>query len=316
MSVLCITLNPALDMTLNVPTLQIGAVNRVAHSQTHAAGKGLNVAQILHGLGHDVVVSGFWGAENRAPLEHLCQQKNEGSAPKFVNEFVLVDGNTRTNIKVVDDVGVTTDINGQGFVVNAKNKEALYDKIKALIELGNIHRVVISGSLPQGFLLEDFENLLALVEHLPVACDVSGEALKLCLTKRLWLIKPNDEELASATGKACSTLDLQAQLLKDLNAQIDHVLISQGELGVNWFFTNECLHANPPPIKIASTVGAGDTLLAGMVHALTSESDNKQKLALATALSAHAVSIVGFGVPDEARLAELLSNTTVTECAL
>lgn len=316
MSVLCITLNPALDMTLNVPNLQVGGVNRVTQSQTHAAGKGLNVAQILHGLGHDVVVSGFWGQDNYVPLEQLCEQKNSAHQPRFVNEFVPVTGSTRTNIKVVDEVGVTTDINGRGFVVDDGSKQNLFDKIQQLIDVCDIYHVVISGSLPQGFLLADFDRLLTLVSHLPVACDVSGEALAFILKKSLWLIKPNDEELASATGVPCLEPTSQAQLLKTLNVDIKNVLISQGELGVNWFFNDKCLYAKPPKIKVASTVGAGDTLLAGMVHALINKTggfDDKQKLAFATALSAHAVSIVGFDVPTDERLMDLISNTIVTE---
>ena len=61
----CITLNPALDLAFNLDALTLGHVNRPTSAQL-AAGKGVNVARVLASLGHEVIVSGFLGEENDA----------------------------------------------------------------------------------------------------------------------------------------------------------------------------------------------------------------------------------------------------------
>jgi len=72
--ILTITLNPAIDITIQLDTLHVGEVNRQDAVQTHAAGKGLNVALVLKDLGHDVIVSGFLGQNNRQIFDlHFAQ---------------------------------------------------------------------------------------------------------------------------------------------------------------------------------------------------------------------------------------------------
>lgn len=66
--VVCITLNPALDLAFNLDALTLGHVNRPTGAQLEAAGKGVNVARVLASLGHEVIVSGFLGEENDAPF--------------------------------------------------------------------------------------------------------------------------------------------------------------------------------------------------------------------------------------------------------
>ncbi|MDO5651191.1 MAG: 1-phosphofructokinase [Moraxella sp.] len=307
MAVLCITLNPALDMTFRVSHLNIGAVNRTGTGQINAAGKGLNVAQILHELGHDVLLTGFLGGDNAEPFIKLCESKNNQHV--FDNRFVMVNGSTRTNVKLVDDTGLTTDINSQGFAVNETDKARFFDELQTLLPAASA--AVIAGSLPSGFELDDFDRLLTLAKtNARLAVDVSGAALKIAVSHNPWLIKPNEEELSCAFGLPADTTEEQQALLNTLNAKIDNVVISMGEKGVNWF-GKQNLHALPPKVDVASTVGAGDTLLAGMIHGLLGADDDEQILATATALSAHAVTIVGFGIPNEDRLEQLKEQVTV-----
>ena len=86
------------------------------------------------------------------------------------------------------------------------------------------------------------------------------------------------------------------------------VVLSMGEKGVNWWRQGGCLHATAAKVAVKSTVGAGDTLLAGMLHGLASGWPDEQVLRTAAALAAHAVSQIGFGIPDSARLQELLQQ--------
>lgn len=114
MLVLCITLNPAIDMTVSVDGLRVGEVNRALSSQSDAAGKGLNAAQILADLGIDTIASGFLGVDNAAIFEQLFTDRQAMQGGLVQDGFVRVAGETRTNIKIADN-STTTDINGKGF---------------------------------------------------------------------------------------------------------------------------------------------------------------------------------------------------------
>lgn len=304
--ILTLTLNPALDLTVELSRLDAGQVNRSEEMHTHAAGKGVNVAQVLADLGHQVTVSGFLGEDNQQAFETLFAKRG------FVDAFIRVPGETRSNIKVAEQDGRITDINGPGPVVDATAQQALLDRLQKIAP--GHDAVVVAGSLPRGvtaqWLRELIERLNAL--GLKVALDSSGEALRVALQASPWLIKPNTEELADALGCEVVSPIAEAQAAARLHGQgIEHVVISHGADGVNWFSVGSALHASPPKVSVASTVGAGDSLLAGMLHGLLSADPPEQTLRTATAIAAMAVTQIGFGINDAAQLAQLEQGVRV-----
>lgn len=305
--ILTITLNPAIDVTIELNELMLGAVNRQKNVEIHAAGKGLNVAQVLHDLGHDIIVSGFLGRKNRELFDQHFNQM------KFDNQFVYLDSETRQNIKVSETSGRMTDINGQGFFVNESDKTALTLKLQSIVPL--VDYVVIAGSLPQGFDVEDFKNLIQLFkqQNKKVAIDTSGKALIAAISCNPWMIKPNTDELEESYGNPVNSLAEQISLFSRLDANIDHLVISMGEQGVHWLNTADHINfkASPPKVSVKSTVGAGDSLLAGMIHGIANQLDHQETLKTATAIASHAVSQIGFRVPDSVRLEDLKQQTTI-----
>lgn len=312
-TVLCITLNPAIDMTITVESLTLGAVNRATATQTTPAGKGLNVAHVLSELGVNGVASGFLGSDNdelfKALFDSHADFKSVKGVGKMTDGFVKVAGQTRTNVKLVDN-GRTTDVNGQGFMVSEADKEVLFAKLGSLTK--DVDAVLVAGSLPQGFTPADFDKLLAQLsaQHDKVAVDVSGEALKVALTHKLWLIKPNNDELSAVFGGDMTKLANQKVAIAQI-ADIANIVVSMGDKGVHWFTKEGIYRATPPKMTVKSTVGAGDTMVAGMMFGLLSDKTPSDILAFATALSAYAVSIVGVGVPDPLTMNALLSQTQV-----
>jgi 1-phosphofructokinase len=152
---------------------------------------------------------------------------------------------------------------------------------------------------------------------LRVALDTSGAALQAGLACQPWLVKPNTEELAQALGAPVEDLDHQARAARALHARgIEHVVISQGAQGVSWFMPDSALHAQPPTVAVTSTVGAGDSLLAGMVHGLLSQASAPSTLRTATAIAAMAVTQIGFGIADRAALARFESGVSVRPLAV
>jgi 1-phosphofructokinase len=298
--VLTVTLNPALDLTVQLPSLRLGEVNRSESLQVHAAGKGLNVAQVLADLGHQLTVTGFLGEGNPQAFEQLF------AARGFADEFVRVAGDSRSNIKLAEAGGQVTDINGPGLQVNDAQRDELLGRIERLAPAHDL--VVVAGSLPRGIDSQWFVELLQLLKRLGarVALDTSGAALREGLATAPWLIKPNEEELAEARGVDLAGSQALAREARRLQVEgIEHVVISQGGEGVSWFSTDTALHAYPPEVRVLSTVGAGDSLLAGMIHGLLEGWPAERTLAHATAIAAQAVGQVGFGITDTAQLAEL-----------
>lgn len=305
--ILTLTLNPALDLTVSLDTLQAGNVNRSLGMTSHAAGKGLNVAQVLADLGHKVTVSGFLGQANAAPFEHLMHRRG------FIDAFVRVPGETRSNIKLAERDGRITDLNGPGPEVDSVHQAQL---LAQLDDIAAGHdAVVVAGSLPRGVTAEWFAAMLRRLTALglPVALDTSGAALRAGLATRPWLIKPNEEELAEACElEPASPERLDAAIDKLRASGVEHVLLSRGSQGADWFGPHGVLNAQPPRVEVASTVGAGDSLLAATLHGLLSGWPAERTLRLATAVAAQAVTQIGFGIHDRQQLARLEAAVTVT----
>ena len=297
--ILTLTLNPALDLTVRLPRLEPGEVNRSETMLTHAAGKGVNVAQVLADLGHHVTVGGFLGEDNPQAFEALIASRGFGDA------FVRVPGETRSNIKIAEYDGRVTDINAPGPWVGEQAQKVLLKSVEAIGP--EFDAVVVAGSLPNGVSPQWFQGLLEALKNLglKVALDTSGEALIAGLKAGPWLVKPNTEELAEALGHS-------ADAVSQLHQQgVEHVVVSDGAAGVSWFSPGRALHATPPKVSVASTVGAGDSLLAGMLHGLLSGDTPEHTLRRATAIAAMAVTQIGFGISDDAQLAHLQSGVDV-----
>ena len=304
--ILTVTLNPALDLTVRLGQLAPGEVNRSPLMLTHAAGKGLNVAQVLADLGHTLTVSGFLGEDNAQAFDALFKRRG------FVDAFIRVPGETRSNIKLAEDDGRVTDLNGPGPQVDAQAQQTLLDTLERIAP--GHDAVVVAGSLPRGVSPQWLHDLLLglKAQGLKVILDTSGEALKQGLAAGPWLIKPNTEELSDALGRDISDLAAQVAAATALQAQgVEHVVISHGAEGVNWFSRGPALQALPPKVSVASTVGAGDSLLAGMLHGLLRFDLPETTLRRATAIAAMAVTQIGFGISDDAQLAHLESGVDV-----
>lgn len=295
--ILTLTLNPALDLTVRLPTLAPGEVNRSESVLSQAAGKGVNVAQVLADLGHSVTVAGFLGADNAQAFEALFRRRG------FIDAFVRVPGETRSNIKLAEGAGRITDINGPGPQVGEAQQDALLDRMDLIA--ADCEIAVVAGSLPRGVDPQWLrELLLRLQGHgLRVAFDCSGAALRAGIEAAPWLIKPNDQELGEACGQLAGSADELAAQIQSLRARgIEQVVLSQGAEGVRWFGPLGVWQAVPPKVEVASTVGAGDSLLAGMVHGLLAGWPAQRVLRQATAVAALAVTQFQFGIGDAQRL--------------
>lgn len=291
--VVTVTLNPALDLTGSLETLNVGTVSLVNHGSLHAAGKGVNVAQVLSDLGADVTVTGILGQDNQEMFVQLFEQI--GATDKFIR----VNGATRINVKLVEDNGNVSDINFPGVTVPESVINEFEQTLFALAEDHDFF--VIAGSLPVGICPERLATWIRKLRQAgkKVLFDSSRDALTAGLEASPWLIKPNDEELASFIGQPLKTQQACQKAAESLaHTGIENIVVSMGAKGVMWLHQDQWLHAQPPKMKVISTVGAGDTLVAGLCWGHMQDMHKPELLRFATALSALAVSQVGVGIQN------------------
>lgn len=262
MRFLTVTLNPAIDLVGATETLRIGDVNSIKTLSQHPAGKGINVAQVLRKLGVQVTATGFLGWENVGAFQQLFKEK------QISDEFIYIDGQTRTNIKITSG-NDTTDLNFTGFYVSPDQWALFCERSQDWHE--RFDCVLICGSLPQGVSAEMFTAWCQQLTQQGVhwVLDTSKAALKSAVTAKPILIKPNSEELQVLAGNSkLTTVEEQCRLAKKLcQDYTQYVLLSGGEKGAYLIsrHNDEIYHAVLPCKKVVSTTGAGDSLLGSFI---------------------------------------------------
>lgn len=302
-----ITLNPAYDLVGLSDTIELGEVNRVKTAGFHAAGKGINVAKVLKSLGVDVTVGGFLGKENQDGFQ------KEFSDSGIANRFQMVEGRTRINVKLTEPNGKVTDFNFSGFDITQQDWTRFVND--SLSWAGQFDMICVSGSVPPSVDLNDFTAWMTRLrsECMCIIFDSSRDAFVAGLKASPWLVKPNHHELEIWAGKPLPELSDVVQAAQALRQQgIAHVVISLGEQGAMWVNASGAWMAKPPKCQVVSTVGAGDSMVGGLIYGLMMRQTSEHTLRLATAVSALAVSQTNVGITDREQLARMMAEVELT----
>lgn len=304
-----VTLNPAIDKSITVRGFGIGKTNRGEVDRIDAGGKGINVAKALRRWGSSVFALGFVaGSNGRFILDAL---RKEGIPSDFVN----VPGETRVNLKIHDpEHGTETELNEPGFRIASDHLEALRRKVDA--HARDCEVMVFSGSLPPDAPPEIFADLIRIAKSHGTKCllDTAGPALKQGLAAGPSLIKPNRAEVEDLLGKTFPShaeLVESARTLMKMGSQ--RVLISLGAEGAVGVAGKDSLFAAPPAVKVRSSVGAGDTMVAAMAYAAVAGLPFRQAFRMAVAASAATVALEGTKVADMAAVQELIPLVTLED---
>ncbi len=306
-----VTLNPAVDRSVTVRGFEIGKTNRGELGRVDAGGKGINVAKALKRLGSPVCARGLVaGSNGRFILDVL-------SAEEIPADFVHVPGETRVNLKIHDpEKGTETELNEPGFRVTAEHLEELRRKIEA--HAPDCEVMVFSGSLPPDAPATIFADLIRLAKRHGAKCllDTAGPGLKHGLAAGPYLIKPNRTEVEDLLN---STLRTDRELVEAARTVIrmgcEQVLISLGAEGAVGVAGNDALLARPPAVKVRSSVGAGDTMVAVMAHAALEGLPFRQAFRMAVAASAASVAMEGTKVADLAAVQALIPEVALEDAA-
>ena len=315
--IVTVTPNPSIDRTVTLPgELVRGAVHRVGSVSSEPGGKGVNVARALTLAGLDVVA--VLPAGEHDPILAELRAINV----KF--HAVPVAGAVRTNLAITENDGTTTKINEPGATIAAADIAGL---ARAVIDRASSARwVVLSGSLPPGMSQSWYADMVAALR--PLGCKVAVDtsdgplaALAADLERAAPdLIKPNSEELAGLAGVTAESLEnavargdaepVVTAARRLIDRGVGAVLATLGAAGAVLVDADGAWLATPPPISPRSTVGAGDSSLAGYVRADVEGAVAPQRLRMAVAYGSGAAALPGSALPSPAQLN--LDGVTVT----
>lgn len=266
-----LTFNPSIDYYVTLPKFEVHGLNRVVNEEMMAAGKGINVAKILHALNVPVCVMGFIAGYNgRIIVEEL------GKLGIYADMIVAAKGNTRINVKVRDDG--ETEINGRGPVID----DELFALLMAKIAKLNADDVmIISGSLGNGMKSKQLVEICQCLQEkgCMFVLDIADEGLKDVLKYQPFLIKPNKDELEAFFQCTIDDEDLEGYAKRLQQAGAQNILISLGSKGAYLLDRDgRSYRCKALEGQVISTVGAGDSMVAGFLYRYWQTQDHYDSL--------------------------------------
>lgn len=284
-----LTLNPAIDRELTIKEVQFDAVLSAVNSQVDLGGKGFNVSRLLRSMDVSSTALGFTGG-------HAGEQLREGlHALGIATDFVSIPGETRTNISIVTEQhDHYLKVNEKGPWVDEAKQQELLEKVAALAKAGDWW--VLAGSVPPGVPASYYTQIIEILNQHQAVCilDTTGESLRLGCAVKPFLVKPNAEEVNKLTDLPVGTTEqiaVAAAALQTMGAQ--HVVVSLGKDGALLRTANETWLVRSPKIQEKNPIGAGDSMVGGMVWALSQGLSLKEALGWGAASGAATASLSG-----------------------
>jgi 6-phosphofructokinase 2 len=287
-----ITLNPALDRTIEVDGLVLDDANRILREARYAGGKGIDCSRVIEELGGKSTALGFIGGYDGLELEGRLI--NEG----VLCDFTRIGGETRTNIILSDRRKKTHIIlNAAGPKITPAEIGLFFQRVRSLGR--DAEFVIASGSVPPGVNHNIYAQIITTLKGkgIRVALDSDGELLRHGCGAKPFIIKPNIHEFQRLTGvKSVEVSDLLGKAHHLVEGGIEIVLISMGAKGLLGVEKDEAYWATPPQVEVVSPVGAGDSALAGFIYALTKGLSFREAMILAAAAGTASVMAPGTGL--------------------
>jgi 1-phosphofructokinase len=296
-----LTLNPSLDYIVEVEQVTLGQLNRTKNETKFPGGKGINVSQVLKRLDVDSKALGFLGGFTGDYIEEFLISKD------IQTDFVRVNEDTRINVKVKSET--ETEINAKGPTITTENFEALKEKIRALTSEDVL---ILAGSIPSTMPASTYEELVRICNEngTKFVVDAEGELLKKVLPLHPFLIKPNHHELGDLFDtviSSCEEVIPYGKELIELGAQ--NVIVSLAEKGAVLINKDIAIIATVPKGEVKSSVGAGDSMVAGFIA--TYEKTKSIEEAFRFSVAAGSATAFSIGLCTREKMESLLPQVTL-----
>lgn len=277
-----ITLNPAIDRLLYLEEkMESRKTNRIREVAYDIGGKGTHASHVMSQLNVHHLALGFIGDANDSKFKKILKAKH------INDDFTVVRGQATRECYIIIDRHKTgtTMLTEKGMTISEEDKHAFIENLKLKVKQDDI--VLIAGSLPINFTLNDLRKLFGVLKEAGcfIACDLSGEALKLAVEMAVDFIKPNEFELNELNSTNENTIDY----LKSLNNNIQYIVASLGEKGSYCVHDRKVYRVLPPKVKEVNDTGAGDCFVGAFLSGLYKKLSIPETLKLASACAASKV---------------------------
>ncbi len=272
-----LTLNPALDITISIDVLKKGSINPTELRSVSAGGKGFNTSRALNCLGSENTAIAFCGGFFTGNIKKLLEEE------KIKFHLINIEDNTRANIKVIEEqTEDLIELNGKGPLILQGDVEALMDYLEKISAIPGYF--ILSGSLPQGVDVKIYSHIINTLKPngMKTLLDASGEALYHGISAIPDILKINQYELSAVSEKYFKK-DPEEVIRDMLFKGIKIVMITSGSDKILYFDQSCSYSIIPPDIKGPYKTGAGDSVNAGIVHALQKDYSTADMLKLAVA---------------------------------
>ena len=301
-----ITLNPAVDKTIKVNNFSVGNVNRIEAIRLDAGGKGINVSKVIKNLGGKSKAMGILSGNSGKFIKEYLDSIN------ILNDFVFTEGETRTNIKVVDEISHTnTDINEAGPQASEKDLALVSGKVFNNISSEDI--IIFSGSVPSNVDKKIYGDWIkkAKAKGAKTILDADGELLKNAILAGPYLVKPNIDELEGMFNKKINGVKEAVEIAKSLlDYGIVIVVVSLGSEGAIFVNKEKSIYAHGLKVDVKSTVGAGDSMVAALAYSIEEGLSFEESVKLAVATGTANVMTSGTEASDIKTIIELEKQVT------
>lgn len=265
MSIVTVTPNPCIDKSTTIPNLLPEKKLRCTTPVLEPGGGGINVARAIKKLGGSATAVYLAGGYNGNLITKLLTQELVDCLP------VQIESDTRENTIVLDKVAnLQYRFCMPGPFVLENEMQAC---LKRLEEMANIEYVICSGSLPPGMPFNFFATVagIAKKKNARVIVDTAKDALRMAVNEGVYLIKPNIGELSELAGVDELNIESVANAAREIiaNKGCEIIVVSLGAAGALLVTKTIMKQIATPPVKRKSTVGAGDSMTAGIVMALS-----------------------------------------------
>jgi 1-phosphofructokinase len=262
-----VTLNPSVDLHVELDQLKLQHVNRSREERKFPGGKGINVSRVLHRIGIETTAFGFVGGFTGAFIRDYLL--NEGVRVDFVD----VGSDSRINIKLRSSHQKETEINGMGPKLTNEHYRQFLSKLET-VKTGEF--LVLAGNIPASLPADLYVELTRKfhAQGVRVVVDTSSQSLLQIVKNRPFLIKPNHHELGDLFGISLQSVQEiipYAKRLVRMGAQ--HVIVSMAEQGALLVTESATYLATVPTGQVISSVGAGDSLVAGFIGTFSKTGD-------------------------------------------
>jgi 1-phosphofructokinase/tagatose 6-phosphate kinase len=305
--IITVTLNAAMDKTLEVPSFTPGRRHRTVDQTTMPGGKGVNIARAIKQLGQPVIATGLAGGATGTRIVEALD------AESILNDFVRIQDESRTNTAVLDPTtGLQTEINERGPAVSAQEFSMFCDKLLYLSRGASM--CVFAGSLPRGIEQGVYHSLIRDVRRLGVTTviDTDGEPLRLAMRAEPDVVSPNELESEELVGHEFNDVQDRALAVAEmtrLGAREAIMTVSDGCYARILEGGLPVLHrVRIEEQEARSAVGSGDAFLAGYVAARYAGEDPVECLRFGVACGAESTQHFGAGIIDPGRVDRLLSE--------